>query len=397
MKSSKWFVALLWIPALLLAGCSGASLAVNLPAQAAEMAQVAQVAALETDSSVEGLATLQETFEQIYDQVNPSVVNIQVAESGASGLGFDEALTGLGSGFVWDREGHIVTNAHVVEGASEISVTFSDGSIVDAELVGTDTYSDLAVIRVDVDAGRLQPVELADSSQVRVGQIAIAIGNPFGLQGTMTQGIISGLSRSLSVDLDNPFSQGAGRYSIPDIIQTDASINPGNSGGVLVDDQGRVIGVTSAIATTSQSNSGVGFVIPARIVSRFVPDLIENGEVEHAWMGISGRTLTPDLAEAAGLPEDQQGVMVLAVTPESPAERAGLRGGEQEASVESQSLPAGGDVITAIDGQQVQRFEDMVSYLYNQTDPGQTVSLTVLRQGEQQTVELTLGVLPDQS
>jgi 2-alkenal reductase len=392
-----------------MAACSGTSLALNVPGLTAQVPTPAveataapsvtqqALSSAETQSLTDALAVLQDTFEQIYARVNPSVVNIQVLETGAAGFGTQGGQSGLGSGFVWDREGHIVTNAHVVEGAGQISVTFSDGFTVDAELVGADQYSDLAVIKVDVDAGRLQPVELADSNQVKVGQIAIAIGNPFGLQGTMTQGIISGLSRSLSVDADIALSQQGGTYSIPDIIQTDASINPGNSGGVLVDDQGRVIGVTAAIASTTRANSGVGFVIPSAIVQKVVPSLIVTGDVQHSWMGISGTTLTPDLAQAANLPEDQQGVMVMSVTAGGPAEKAGILSGTREASIDGQRVPVDGDVIIAIDGQTVTRFEDMVSYLYNQTDPGQTVTLTLLRQGDEQTIQLVLGALPNAS
>jgi 2-alkenal reductase len=343
-----------------------------------------QIDTPETGFPQASLSELQDTFEQIYERVNPSVVNIQVGDQ-----------DGLGSGFVWDKAGHIVTNAHVVEGANEISVTFSDGSTVEAELVGADRYSDLAVIKVEVLADRLRPVELANSSQVKVGQLAIAIGNPFGLQGTMTQGIISGLSRSLSVNLENPVNQPGGRYSIPDIIQTDASINPGNSGGVLVDYEGKVIGVTSAIASSTQVNSGVGFVIPAAIVERVVLPLIETGRVQHAWMGITGTTLTPDLALAANLLEDQQGALVLSVATGGPAEKAGVKGGDKEVTIDGRQVDMGGDVVIAIDGQTVKRFEDMVSYLFNQTEVGQTVTLTVLRQGKEQALQLTLGALPD--
>lgn len=407
MKIKQSLLVLLWIPALLLAACSGLPVVATLPDLPAQAAATAPVgsdngsAAGSDNSSANGiaagsasgyLAALEETFTEIYTSVNPSVVNIQVSRSSRTGLTLD---SGLGSGFVWDTAGHIVTNAHVVSGASQISVTFADGSVAEAQLVGADPYSDLAVISVDVPASQLYPVLLADSGQVRVGQLAIAIGNPFGLQGTMTQGIISGLARSLSVDQSTALSQLGGRYSIPDIIQTDAPINPGNSGGVLVDVQGQVIGVTTAIATTTQSNSGVGFVIPAAIVQRFVPELIDTGQVRHAWMGISGLTLTPALAQAAGLPEDQRGALVLGVTSGGPASQAGIQAGGRQVTVEGQPVNLGGDVIVAIDGLPVERFEDLVSYLYNQTDPGQKVSLTLLRQGQERTVQLTLGELPE--
>ena len=391
----NWFILIL-IPVLLLSACSGNSLAVGDPDPSIQTVAATQGVAQVAGQTFENLAVLQDTFEQIYESVNPSVVNIQVVVRNSDGFGNQSEGTGLGSGFVWDQEGHIVTNAHVVEGASEISVTFSDGSTVDADLVGSDAYSDLAVIQVDASNVQLQQVELSDSSQVKVGQIAIAIGNPFGLQGTMTQGIISGLSRSLSVALENPLNQQGGSYSIPDIIQTDAPINPGNSGGVLVDIDGRLIGVTSAIATTTQSNSGVGFAIPANIVKKFVTELIETGQVKHSWMGITGTTLTPDLSDAANLPEGQQGVLVIAVTPDGPAQKARIQSGSRQIEVRGSTVMVGGDVIIAIDGQTVERFEELISYLYNHTEPGQTVTLTVLRDGKEQTLRLDLEVLPTQ-
>jgi 2-alkenal reductase len=394
MKMKMFYLSLFLIPALFLAACSGASLAVTAPDLPAQLVNAVQAPAQADGASTVTLADLQSTFEDIYAEVNPSVVNIQVGEGDISGLGIQ---SGLGSGFVWDKEGYVVTNNHVGASADQISVTFSDGRIVDAELVGTDPYSDLAVIKVDEPAEGLQPVEMADSTQVKVGQIAIAIGNPFGLQGTMTQGIISGLSRSLPVDLNNALSQQGARYSIPDIIQTDASINPGNSGGVLVDDQGKVIGVTSAIATTSMSNSGVGFVIPSGIVKKVVPALIEDGSIQHAYMGITGTTLTPDLVSASDLPEGQQGALVIDVAQNGPADEAGIRGGSQDVSADGGQVATGGDVITALNGQPVTRFEDMVSYLYNNTEVGQTITLTVLRDGQEQEIQLTLGALPDPS
>jgi 2-alkenal reductase len=397
MKINKVLFIALLIPALLLAAFGGATLAINTFNQPVRAAAAVQDVAPQVGASITNTSDLQTTFEQIYENVNPSVVNIQVIETGTTQFGVQGTQSGLGSGFVWDQQGHIVTNAHVVDGADQIGVTFADGTMVSAKLVGADPYSDLAVIKVDVPAERLHPVELADSTLVKVGQIAIAIGNPFGLQGTMTQGIISGLSRSLPVDTQTSFSQQGGRYSIPDIIQTDASINPGNSGGVLVDEQGKVIGVTSAIASSTQSNSGVGFVIPSAIVKKNVPTLIQAGKVQHTWMGVMGTSLTPDLVEAANLPKDQQGAFVLSVTPGSPAEKAGLRGGRQEVTVGGEQVNLGGDVIIAVDGHTVKRFEDIVSYLYNNTDPGQTITLTVLRQGKQMELQLTLGVLPSAS
>jgi S1-C subfamily serine protease len=283
-----------------------------------------------------------------------------------------------------------------VAGATSISVTFADGTVADAKLVGADPNSDLAVVQVNVPASKLVPVQLADSTQVKVGQLAIAIGNPFGLQGTMTQGIISGLSRSLPTGLDNQTAQQGPSYSIPDIIQTDAAINPGNSGGVLLDDQGQLIGVTAAIASSAGSNSGVGFVIPSSIVGKVVPSLINTGTYKHPWLGISGTTLTPDLAQAMNLSQNQQGALVIDVTPAGPAAKAGLKGSSQTATINGQDTPIGGDIITAINGQPVKSFEDMVSYLFDSTQVGQTASLTILRNGHEQQLKVTLGVQPTQ-
>lgn len=402
MKRRRVFLPILVVTMFLLMGCAAVTSALELtetinqlqePAAAdVQAATPAPLTVSQESISFDTVAAYQGALASIYEEVNPSVVNVDVATTiggvPTSPFGFNTPLPqqqGTGSGFVWDTEGHIVTNNHVVEGADEIVVTFADGTIAEASVVGTDPNSDLAVIKVDVPADQLHPIRLMDSDQVRVGDLAIAIGNPYGLSGTMTTGIISGLSRSLPVDLELANTSGA-RYSIPDIIQTDASINPGNSGGVLVNAQGELIGVTTAIQSTTGSNAGIGFVIPANIVRRVVPVLIEEGEYQHTWLGITGTTLTPSIAEAVGLPEDQRGALVISLVPGGPAEKAGLRGGGQDGT--------GGDVIIAIDEQPVQRFEDMVSYLYNKTEVGQEVTLTVLRQGEEMEIEVVLGALP---
>jgi serine protease Do len=416
MKSYKLIFATAIIFSLILAGCGGVALSLQNPsntssstvALAPTMTPIQDPPAITSNSS---LASMQDTFEQIYSTVNPSVVNIQVVENGNSSSSIQlqpnnpfgsnpnaqqPSQQALGSGFVWDTQGHIVTNNHVVAGASKITVTFSDGMTVDAKVVGTDPNADLAVIQVSAPANELRPVQMGDSSQVKVGQLAIAIGNPFGLSGTMTEGIVSALSRSLPVGLDNSNAQQGPVYAIPDIIQTDAAINPGNSGGVLVNDQGQVIGVTAAIQSTVNANSGIGFVIPASIVTRVVPSLIQNGHYNQPWLGISGTSLTYDLANAMNLNPQQQGALVVDVTPNSPAATAGLQGSTQQATINGVPTPVGGDVITAIDGHTVTGFEDLASYLFNNTQVGQTVTLTILRQGKEQTVQLTLGVLPQQ-
>jgi S1-C subfamily serine protease len=292
---------------------------------------------------------------------------------------------------VWDREGHIVTNNHVVAGAEEITVTFYDYTTVSATVVGTDSHSDLAVLKVDLPAEQLNPVQVADSTRVEVGNLAVAIGNPFGLDGTMTVGFVSALGRSL------PVTSGAmstSTYSIPDIIQTDAPINPGNSGGVLVDDEGRVIGVPTAIESPVQANAGIGFAIPSVIVQKVVPVLIQDGEYEHPWLGISGTSLRSDLAEAMELAPDQRGVLVAEVVDGSPAAAAGLRGSDRQ--VEGQQVLVGGDVIVAINGEAVGQFGDLVTYLARNANVGETVTLTVVRGSQEELVRVTLAARPQE-
>ena len=350
---------------------------------------------------------LEATLGEIYDEVSPSVVNIQVVQEAgtlssaipqAPGMPFDPSgpqepmpEQGMGSGFVWDREGHIITNNHVVEGAVEITVAFPDDTTVPAEVVGTDPHSDLAVIKVDLPPEKLIPVQVADSTQVRVGQLAVAIGNPFGLDGTMTVGFVSALGRSLPVASSNLL---APSYTIPDIIQTDAPINPGNSGGVLVDDEGRVIGVPTAIESPVRANAGIGFAVPSVIVQKVVPALIADGGYEHPWLGISGTTLNSELAEAMGLEADQRGVLVIEVVPESPSDEAGLRTSDQQIEIGGVETRIGGDVIVAIDDQPVEGFDDLVTYLVRNTSAGEAASLTILRDGREETVRVTLAARP---
>ena len=351
------------------------------------------------------LAAYENTLTDIYNQVSPSVVNIRVV-GGEQSLTFDPDLfpdmpdlpeshipqsQSLGSGFVWDNQGHIITNNHVISGAEKIEVTFADGTVVIAEVIGTDPDSDLAVIKVDLPAEQLKPVQLANSEDTRVGQLAIAIGNPFGLEGTMTVGIVSALGRSL------PASDGLSGgpvYNIPDVIQTDAPINPGNSGGVLLNAQGELIGVTAAIESPVRANAGIGFVIPTSIVERVVPQLIETGSFSHPFLGITGLSLFPDLATAMNLDKDQHGAMVAEVVSGGPADKAGLQGSDSEATIEGMSMGIGGDVIVAIDGEPVNDMDDLIAYLSASTQVGQVVNLTVLRGGSEQDIDVTLQARP---
>lgn len=325
----------------------------------------------------------------IYERTNPAVVNIDVSAE----LDGQLAELGSGSGFVIDKRGHIVTNNHVVADAQEMRVVFADGRVAKATLVGGDPYSDLAVIRVNVPEERLTPLELGNSDELRVGQRVIAIGNPFGLHGSMTIGIVSALGRSLPANLDTE-----GRsFQNPDIIQTDAAINPGNSGGPLLNARGQVVGVNTAIRTESlsRSNSGVGFAVPSNAIQRVAPQLIERGEVSYSYLGVSvdNHFTLPDLAVELGMPVDQ-GVLVDSVVPGEPADRAGLRGSMREVTVRGISTRVGGDIITAIDGTTVRNFDEMIIYLTNKTTVGQVVTLTIIRDDRETQVQVKLAERP---
>jgi S1-C subfamily serine protease len=302
---------------------------------------------------------------------------------------------GLGSGFVWDNEGHIVTNNHVAGDASEIEVTFADGRTVPAELVGADPDSDLAVIKVDPSGLSLQPVLVADSKDVKPGQFVVAIGNPFGLEGSMSFGIVSAMGRSLPANGGKEGMFGLGQsYTIPDIIQTDAPVNPGNSGGVLLDLDGQLIGVPTAIESSSGVSAGIGFAVPSAIVAQVVPELIKDGNFEHPYVGISGTTMNPELAKAMDLPADQRGALVITVAEDGPAAKAGLKASEKTVQLDGRDVQVGGDIIIGIDGQPVKRFDDVVTYLARSAKVGQMVELRIVRDGKEQRVNLTLAQRP---
>lgn len=338
------------------------------------------------------LAAEDQVLINLYQRVNPSVVNIEVTQR----TSFFDGSSSSGSGFVYNTRGHIVTNAHVVADATEILVTFHDGYVTTAEVVGYDEYSDLAVIRVDVAAERLIPVALGDSSQLAVGQRVVAIGNPFGLQSSMTQGIISALGRALpSARLINQTNQ---QFNNPSIIQVDAAVNPGNSGGPLLNYDGEVVGVNTAIRTESGTFEGVAFAVPVNTLKRVVPQLIEKGKADYPWLGV---TTFPDepafsvasLADILQLPVDH-GVIVEEVTLGSPAEAAGLRGGNRPQRIRDTDLIVGGDIIVAINGIFVRDLDQLLGYLVENTSPGDVVTLTVVRGSETFEVDVTLGVRP---
>ncbi len=312
----------------------------------------------------------------LYARVSPAVVCITAPEY------FGECI---GSGFVIDLEGHIVTNDHVAQAAERLLVTLADEHTVAAEVIGSDPGSDLAVLKIDVLPEELTVAELGESAALRVGQRAIAIGNPFGLERTITTGVISYLGRTLSRD-DSSFQ-------IAELIQTDAAINPGNSGGPLLDSRGKVIGVNTAIASDSGTNAGVGFAIPVDIVKRVVPELIAEGGYRHPWMGVTGATISPEMVEAGDLSLDT-GVLVFEVEPGSPAEEAGVRGGDRQIMVSGIPILVGGDILVAINGAEVKRFDDVVNYLASHTSVGDLVTLTVVRDGSEVEFSLTLAERP---
>lgn len=344
----------------------------------------------------------------LYDAVNPSVVNIQTSvraadmlNQGIPGLeipGFpnqgqqqlpedidpDQLVPqGQGTGWIYDNDGHIVTNNHVVSGAGGVTVIFYDGTWADAEVVATDPQSDLAVIKVTAPDGYpWRALELADKSDLRVGHSVIAIGNPYGYANTMTTGIVSAMGRSFPTD-----QLGNNRYTLPDVIQTDAAINPGNSGGPLLNLNGEVVGVNFAIESATRTNSGVGFAIPVSIVEKVVPALIAEGKFEYPYLGLSGSTITPAVAKRAGLENELTGAYVASIVAGSPAADAGLVGADAESG-------SGGDIVVGFNGTAINSFDALVAALVTTTRPGDTATLSILRDGAPMEVQITIGARP---
>jgi 2-alkenal reductase len=329
----------------------------------------------------------------IYERVNPSVVNIETVSNIQSA---SDIIDSSGSGFVLDFDGHIVTNSHVVREAKEILVTFFDGYVSNAKVVGIDDYSDLAVIKIDPAGVSLVPVTLGDSNTLQVGQRVIAIGNPFGLDGSMTVGIISALDRSLpSAQLLDPSYQG---YNNPSIIQIDAAVNPGNSGGPLLDSYGRVIGINAAIRTENGGFQGIAFAVPVNTIKRVIPQLIQNGSAQYSWLGIQSPINDQGLSMASLASELElpvrNGVLISEVIPDSPAAHAGLRGGTQWAQVRGVEIPVDGDIVVAINGQTIRDIDGLLAYLVENTSPGDVVVLTIVRDGQTLDLDVELGVRP---
>lgn len=331
-------------------------------------------------------STLTDLFEKTQNSVVQITSKVSTVDNSViiNGAPLSSQSTRLGSGFIYDKEGRIITNNHVVEGSSTVNVTFIDGNTYTAKVVGTDPDNDVAVIQIvdNFSDETLVPLNLGNSSELQVGQQVIAIGNPFGLSDSMTTGIISAIGRLLP-------NENVG-YSIPDIIQVDAAINPGNSGGPLLNLQGEVIGMNTAISTNTGDFSGVGFAIPSDAIERIVPVLIKNGTYQHPYLGIAGRTMDPDVSLANGLPRNFKGVIVEKVVKGGPADMAGI----VAATLDDNNIPHGGDIITAIDGHPMKTIDDIIAYLDDEKSVGGKVSITVDRQGKSLDLIATLEVRP---
>jgi S1-C subfamily serine protease len=316
----------------------------------------------------------------IFEKAEPGVVRVNT-----QGNQTINETGGVGSGFVFDKKGHIITNAHVIEDSTKTVVTFLDGRSYNAEIIGLDEYTDIGVIKVNADLKLLQPLSLGDSSNLQVGEPITAIGNPFGLSGSMTSGIISQMGRLLP--------SGSG-YSIPDVIQTDAAINPGNSGGPLLNMRGDIVGINTAIQSTTGEFTGVGFAIPSQTVAKIVPTLISDGEYKHPWIGISGRDIDPDMANVLGL-KDALGFLIITVVEDSPAFDAGLIGSDKTIEVDGREYPLGGDIILAVDGMDVRKIDDILIHLQRVKTVGDEMDLDILRDGRTTNVTITLQERPN--
>lgn len=319
----------------------------------------------------------------LFIKVEKSVV--QITDSDES----DPLDSRLGSGFVYDNNGHIITNNHVVSSGDRLDITFLDGTVYRASLIGSDPFTDLAVLYAEeVPREKLIPLPLADSSAIRVGEQVAAIGNPFGLSGSMSAGIISGVGRLLP-------AQEAGDFSIPDVIQTDAPINPGNSGGPLLNMRGEAIGINSAIYSSTGQFAGVGFAIPSNTMEKVVPSLITTGSFKHPWLGVAGRDMTPGIADRLGL-EEPRGFLVMDLVAGSPAGLAGIRGGDEDATIDGVPVKLGGDVIVGVDNKTVRKIDDILVYLQREKAVGDELQLTILRDGQEMNITAVLGARPSQ-
>jgi S1-C subfamily serine protease len=368
----------------LMTGCMRLQRAEAVPTAVPPTTTPIIIVATPTPLSAADLAPIdieEELITNLYDRVGPSVVHITAQVITMDFFFGPSASEGTGSGFVFDDAGHIVTNYHVIEDAESIEVKFSDDVMIPARVVGIDPPNDLAVLAIDSPDQMITPLELGNSSDLRVGQRAIAIGNPFGLDRTLTTGVISALGRPLQTDTEN---------FIYNVIQTDAAINPGNSGGPLLDSRGRVIGVNTAVR---QNAEGIGFAVPVDTIKRIVPALIENGTYPHPWLGLLGYSITPGLAEALSLPVDE-GVLVAQLYREGPAITAGVQGAQDQIIIGNRRILVGGDIITAVNGTPITDWNNLTKYLELNTAVDQTITLSLLRDGQQIEQTLTLAAQP---
>jgi S1-C subfamily serine protease len=317
---------------------------------------------------------------EIFEKAEPGVVRVNIQKNQT-----ENNVGGVGSGFVFDKKGHIITNAHVIDDATKTIVTFLDGRSYNAEIIGIDESTDIGVIKVNADLKLLHPLSLGDSSNLKVGESITAIGNPFGLSGSMTSGIISQMGRLLPSDSG---------FSIPDVIQTDAAINPGNSGGPLLNMRGEVVGINTAIQSTTGEFTGVGFAIPSQTVVKIVPTLISEGEYKHPWIGISGRDIDPDTANVLGL-KDSLGFLIITVVEDSPAFDAGLIGSNKTIEVEGIEYPVGGDIIVSVDGIDVRKIDDILIHLQRVKTVGDEMVLEILRDNRTTNITITLQERPN--
>ena len=325
------------------------------------------------------------TLVELFEKSEEGVVKIKVVRIGSQGT-VQGDIGGVGSGFVYDNLGHIITNAHVVDGANKATVTFLDGSQYNAEIIGKDKFTDIAVIKVSEKPRLLHPLEIGDSSLLQVGEQVAAIGNPFGLSGSMTSGIVSQIGRLLP-------SQNSG-FSIPDVIQTDAAINPGNSGGPLLNMRGQVIGINTAIQSITGEFSGIGFAVPSNTVSKIVPTLIKEGKYPHPWIGIVGQDIDPVLAKVLDL-KQAKGFLVMTVVDGSPADKAGLKGMSQTKVIDGKEYPVDGDIIISVDGKEVRKISDILIHLQREKSVGDEMVLGILRDGDFMDLTLKLVERPD--
>jgi S1-C subfamily serine protease len=393
-RSTRNLFLMVAVLALVLGGsaCSPLGVLTMVPASStAEELPTAEEPVVEVAPTVISVETAVDALESqiiaVYQEAAPAVVNITNRSYVYDRFMGTIPQEGSGSGFVYDADGHIVTNYHVVENAEELLVTLPDGQTYEAEIVGSDATNDLAVLRVVGAEGLPEPLAIGDSDNLQVGQFVLAIGNPFGLEQTLTTGVVSALGRVIESPEDNRF--------IGEAIQTDAAINPGNSGGPLLDLSGRVIGVNSQIISSSGTSSGVGFAVSASTVQRVVPELISQGHYSHPWLGVQLLSLTSAnrtaLEEAGATVPVDSGVLVLETVAGGPADKAGVLGGTRVVRIGNYQVPVEGDVIVAIDGQPLADSQDLTVYLESETTVGDTVELTVVRGGQEQVVQVVLG------